>query len=192
MFFYIIMSTHFSFALPRLSSQRISFSSPFSATLLLCISLLDVANLHHSNASQLETLPCLAMPFHRVTTQCSTNPPLCLTARYTSAAVLCEAAQRKTSPCLFIVLLNSAPLFHGYSLLNQSVTSHDCATHFHCFSTVFSTILCRRYDYQVDTLPLQCHAVPLNFIPFQRKTALRVSVANQRISLLFHCRAVRG
>lgn len=164
MFFYILMSTCFFFALPRLSSQRISFSSPFAATLLLCISLLDVANLHHSNASQLETLPCLAMPFHRVTTQCSTNPPLCLTARYTSAAVLCEAAQRKTSPCLFIVLLNSAPLFLGYSLLNQSVTSHGCAIQFHCLSTAFSAILCRRYDYLVGTLPLLCHANPCNSI----------------------------
>lgn len=57
MFFYILMSTCLSFALLRISSQRISFSPPPAAMLFLCISLLDVANLHHSNAAQLKTLP---------------------------------------------------------------------------------------------------------------------------------------
>lgn len=49
MFFYIFMSTCLSFALP------------LRALLFLCISLLDVANLHHFNAAQLKTIPCLAV-----------------------------------------------------------------------------------------------------------------------------------
>ncbi len=61
MFFYILMSTCRFFALPRISSQRISFSRPLKALLFLCISLLDVANLHHFNAAQLKTIPCLAV-----------------------------------------------------------------------------------------------------------------------------------
>lgn len=61
MFFYILMSTYRFFALPRISSQRISFSRPLKALLFLCISLLDVANLHHFNAAQLKTIPCLAV-----------------------------------------------------------------------------------------------------------------------------------
>ena len=61
MFFYILMSTCLSFALPRPSPQRISFALPLRALLFLCISLLDVANLHHINATQLKTIPCLAV-----------------------------------------------------------------------------------------------------------------------------------
>lgn len=64
MFFYILMSTclFFAFALhflaaPSRASPRISFAFPIKALLFPCISLLDVANLHHSNAAQLKTLP---------------------------------------------------------------------------------------------------------------------------------------
>ena len=76
----------FSFALPRFDSQRISFSQPLRALLFLCISPLDVANLHHFNAAQLKTLPFLAMPFHRVTTQSVSPPSRCRSNRcYTLA-----------------------------------------------------------------------------------------------------------
>lgn len=110
MFFYILMSTclsfalpcissprisfalpstsslRISFALPRFDSQRISFSRPLRALLLLCISLLDVANLHHLNAAQLKTLPCLTIPFHRVATQSVSPPSRCRSNRcYTLA-----------------------------------------------------------------------------------------------------------
>lgn len=127
----------------------------------------------------------LALPFHRVATQSVSPPSRCRSNRcyafaVPTAAVPCEAAQRKTSPCLFIAPLNSAPPFHGYSLLNQSVALLDCAIHFHCFSTVFSTVLCRRYDYQGATLPLQCHAMPLNSIPFQCITPRHVAFPLQR------------
>jgi len=77
-------------------------------------------------------------------TRCSTNPPLCLTARYTSIA------------------------FQRCSQLSFAVAMIIRALHFRCCA-------------------MRIRAIPSLF---QRKTALRVSVADQRISLLFHCFAM--
>ena len=122
MFFYILMSTSLSFALPRFDSQRISFSPPLAAMLFLCISLLDVANLHHFNAAQLKTIPCLAVSPRNDSIRSTAQPSqtksiLCLCCSNRCRALRSSPAQ-ETSPCLFIVLLNSAPPFHGYPLLN--------------------------------------------------------------------------
>lgn len=78
-------------------------------------------------------------------TRCSTNPPLCLTARYTSVA------------------------FQRCSQLSFAVAMIIRSIHFRCCA-------------------MRIRAIPS---PFQRKTALRVSVADQRISLLFPCFAMR-
>lgn len=78
-------------------------------------------------------------------TRCSTNPPLCLTARYTSIAF------QRCSQLSFAV-----------AMIIRSIHFRWCA--------------------------MRIRAIPS---PFQRKTALRVSVADQRISLLFPCFAMR-
>ena len=72
-------------------------------------------------------------------TRCSTNPPLCLTARYTSIA------------------------FQRCSQLSFAVAMIIRSIHFRCCA-------------------MRIRAIPS---PFQRKTALLVSVSDQRISLLF-------
>lgn len=184
MFFYILMSTSLSFALPRFDSQRISFSPPLAAMLFLCISLLDVANLHHFNAAQLKTIPCLAVsprndsirstaqPSQTKSILCLCCPQRCFTSQSPSSTKLrtavpwlpvaqlirCSAQLRSATPWLL-----TAQLSFAVAMIIRSI-------HFRCCA-------------------MRIRAIPS---PFQRKTALRVSVADQRISLLFHCRAVRG
>lgn len=134
---------------------------------------------------------------------------LCYALAFRLIAVLlrcCSSRISKMKTRNTAALRNSTPLSHGYSLLNQSLARPARAIQFHCLSTAFPALLCRRYDYQDGTLPLLCHVNPYNSIAVSTQgsasrfrccislhfAALHNSVASRRQPPHRPCVSVRG